>query len=128
MSTIKMRISQAIHKRLKQVLKIDEVRAKKIFTDLGQSEGMFYKVRDGNTRPSVEVLSGLALTFDINLNWLILGKGRMHDPPEKGSIGPIRKVVCKEDTIELHPEKGDVVILNKNKNITVEGINKIITR
>ena len=78
--------------------RIKEIRNAKHFTlqsfadILNTSPGFISDIEKGNKNPGNKIISSLKDSFDVNLNWLFTGKGKMFTP----ELSPINLDLLKE--------------------------------
>jgi transcriptional regulator with XRE-family HTH domain len=81
--------------RFLQIIEAKGITAIEFAKQIGCSQSSVSNVTRGRNQPSFDMLKGIAQTFpDINLKWLITGKGNMYDspdsPPEREPTLPFR--------------------------------------
>jgi transcriptional regulator with XRE-family HTH domain len=74
-----------VGKRLLQVIKAKKLSQNKLALSIGVSSGNISDIIKGKNSPSAKFLTLLSEQYNVNLNWLLTGKGSMfngNDPPE----------------------------------------------
>lgn len=78
-----------MNKRLKQIIEYYGITPHKFSQKIGLSEGTIRKILNANTSIKSENLEKLAQTFtEINLDWLITGRGEMLFPERPTADSP----------------------------------------
>lgn len=71
--------TKAIGIRIKDArMKLGFNKQKEFAEAVGVSAGFLCQVEKGVKKPSSELLFAMANKFDVNLNWILMGKGRMY--------------------------------------------------
>jgi transcriptional regulator with XRE-family HTH domain len=71
-----------ISERIASVRKAKELSQQRFSGMLGVSRSYLSEVESGKSKPSIEILVGIATVFtDINSDWVLTGKGEMYRQP-----------------------------------------------
>lgn len=95
-----------ISEKLILILKEKELKAVNLAEILGKSSGYVSNILNGDNNPGIEVLTLLNEKLNVNINWLLTGKGSMFindeylQTPRLDSILDKFKKILKENGIE----------------------------
>ncbi len=81
--------------RLKKIRKQIGCSQDEFAAKLGVTKQAISNIENSKSAPSVNILSKLALDYNINLNYLIIGKGSVYSLDEN-STNSIKKSILKE--------------------------------
>lgn len=85
-----------INQRIAQIRNYQQLMQKDFADNIGVSRSYISLVENGKSKPSIEMLTGIASCYpDINPGWLLTGQGDMHNIPKDPSP-PITPPVPKE--------------------------------
>ena len=102
----------SIGDRIKEIRNARHLTLQSFADILNTSPGFISDIEKGNKNPGNKIISSLKDSFDVNLNWLFTGKGKMFTP----ELSPINLVLLKkviqavedifiEKNISLQPNK-----------------------
>jgi len=73
----------SIHDRLKQVRKHFKLSIRDFSKEIHYSHSVYGQVEYGNREPNDRILQLISSKFNVNLDWIVTGKGEMFDPQPK---------------------------------------------
>lgn len=84
--------------RLKRILEEKDLTATKFAAIIKVNASAMSHILNGRSKPGFDVLDKIGQAFpDINLNWLISGKGEMYQTQSSGKVHPIQKSLFEEE-------------------------------
>ena len=98
--------TEILGKRIEKVRKELKLSRKEVSSQINKYYRTYSSYERGERKAPYELLILLAEKYNVNLNWLMLGKGEMFNPPDYNEV----KDILKSQVIDVLKEQG---LLNK---------------
>lgn len=94
--------SEILGKRIEKVRKKLKLSRKEVSSQINKYYRTYSGYERGERKAPYELLILLAEKYNVNLNWLMLGKGEMFNPPDYNEV----KDILKSEVIDILKEQG----------------------
>lgn len=107
--------------RIKQIIEKEKLSSTQFATEIGVQRSALSHVLSGRNKPSLDFMMKIKKRYpEINLDWLLLGKGRMIGQKEDKTVETTRKEEPAQKEIPFRIKKDEVDETVENKIIEVK--------